>query len=1093
MKSDPENQGTCLRIDQKPGGFIEMFFDWDRVPVIDLSVNYYLVEIIPDSDLLPKEYARPNSAGPLHFRWAEDVSYQVNLLCVSHLRYQVESKFNPDMLVEMVPQHENLQKLIWKNLSSDGFAESYKDKKIQIIADDQLQQIELPLHEISCEIVGRPKFIRGQLPDGSTLFEIRTNYHQYETAESLTIRVEKSSTWLSFSTVVDPLCAWKVRAELNASFRIRELWQRHFLEKYASADISNLTAFFRYFENDKVVSEVRQYGFSTRVKSGIIDYIQLTEWKQEKKKEIKEFKLQLQISSAHRELYRFVLKEKTYSPESESSVMGFTGPEIEECEAELFSFNRHVSWDESFLELVLLFRVDGSPWCEFQRDNAQNLKWDFIPGKTCEFCRCEWVLQDLQNLENNIVLFRSGEVNRIHWPNKLVLKPFSATHLVAWWDISQAETEELVRSTWKTTQDSVGYYLKIHEEYLGNRIRRGDLDLQIHELFSPHQNLYFEVEPDKCFSAEIVARHYQHEIALTPVSKSIVTPRLITSQIDFRCYRSLAHRWFHYSQREVRHQQGRDSSNHAKVLIHLHFHSPNLFRVDPFRESYLKDKTWPVQTVHGDEVHNPPGEWVTKNCMDSWLPLLRVFRNLVADGIDYQVSLNISPPVAYTLSSNRFKDYMSRYMLRVQSFIQSRISIIKARKDHPQYIRAAERYLEEIRALDLFYNHEIGKDIIKAFKDLEAKGYLEISSCTATHGMPGELESMPDSLKAQIVLAARSHHRIFGEHPHGIWLAENSYFPGVEQFLENEHLNYFFVESEAVLNGSYKPREEEFNPVMINGSSVVAFPRSRLGRTQVWDAKIGYAGHPDFREYHFRHMGLPLKKITTKDSNEKLPYDPDNAGQTAKNLARDFYRKLREQAFTLKHKKFRTIPLVTCSYDAELFGHHWYEGPLFMEELLREFFYNSDAIGLTTPSHYLADSADLPELVPNPSTWGHDALHVRWSDPKVIWIYKELERAEGILNQYLALALEGKLNELEKQMVEQMAAELIRAQNSDLPFVIISGDFEEDMQREIQKFLNYFYKFKYLIDNNIQNSEFLEFRQYENDMFPEIPGFYNIR
>ncbi len=55
--------------------------------------------------------------------------------------------------------------------------------------------------------------------------------------------------------------------------------------------------------------------------------------------------------------------------------------------------------------------------------------------------------------------------------------------------------------------------------------------------------------------------------------------------------------------------------------------------------------------------------------------------------------------------------------------------------------------------------------------------------------------------------------------------------------------------------------------------------------------------------------------------------------------------------------------------------------------------------------------------------------------------------------------------------------------------MIMAGHFEEDMQREILKYLDYFYRLKSLIDNNIEDEPFLLFRQYENNMFPEISGY----
>jgi len=704
-------------------------------------------------------------------------------------------------------------------------------------------------------------------------------------------------------------------------------------------------------------------------------------------------------------------------------------------------------------------------------------------------------LNDIRKGERKkLICLESASLNKDHFSNKVVLKPYNSKKLLAWWDLDQQGVEHFLWEQWQIKLAEVGFYLKVNEDYLGKRIHRSDLDMHITDLFSPHKNIYLNIDAEKCYSAEIVARHEKEELALTPVSRSIVTPKAPETIPTARCsYAAPGPADFHPSQREVHHSNGSDAHNRAKVMIHLHMHSPNLFRAEPFRESFLKDVTWPYRDDNGTEIHNTPGEWIFKNCMESWLPLLRSFRKLVNDGIDFQVSLDITPPVAYSLNSSRFKDYMSRYLLRVQENIKTQIALMKVKNNDERYISAAWSYFHEIEAISIFYNTELNKDMLAAFRELEKKGYLEISTCTATHGMPAELESVPDSLDAQITLADRSHHRLFQQRPKGIWLAENSIYPGIENVLQKEHLQYFFCEAEAVLQGSAKCNEEEFSPVVLPDSNVTAFGRSRMGRLQIWDAKLGYAGHPEFREYHFRHYGLPLKKITSKTSNDKQPYNPDRAKIIAQELARDFYYKLKEKAGSFNPEHFKNIPLITCSYDAELFGHHWAEGPVFLEELLREFYRAGDDIGLTTPSHYLINSTVFPEVMPNPSTWGHEATHVLWSDPKVAWTQRELERADNLLTIYLKHALEGDFNDYQIRATEQMGAEMIRAQSSDLTFVIMAGAFEEDMQREILKYLDYFYRLKSLIDNNIEDEDFLTFRTYENDMFPEVRDYYGLR
>lgn len=1087
MKTKKCFRSDGLKLIHVTGSFVEIYFDWEKLPTIDLQNSYYLVEIVPESDILSPEFARPNSSGPLHFYLKEGIKYRLNLISVFHPDFKVYSSFDPLPQVQLISQHENLHKLVWKNSEvCDFLIPGFSN----VIIDGELKQKINFNAGNDCEIFGRPETIEVKNDQDKTLFQLKTNYQKTKTCGSLDFILEKPPIRLYLSKAINISGEWSVRAEVPLFFQMHAYWQEIFLKNYPAVNTSNIIAELRFFEDDALTQKTRLGGFSAKIDAEIVNRIQKNEWKRTPSL-VKEYKLQLQITSAHRELFRYVLQEKIFGIIQVGDIVGFSEKEVKDAIQKLFHDYSNVSWDQSFVELVFWFKVDGYEWQEFQREVAHSYRWEFYPGETAKEVRCDLVLFDNQNKSDEFVVLQSGIEKRVVFESVVFLRPYHTSQLLVCWNVDINDTRNKIQSEWGVGFDEIGFYLKVFEEYLGRRIQRIDLERQIIELFSGHQNCYLDVEADKCFSVEIVARHFDQEISLTSVSKSIITPRKINFDVKAESHnRSFDSSWFHQSQREVYHLQGRDNANISKVMLHLHMHSPNLFRIDPFRESYLKDIKWPIQTPDGEEVHNPPGEWALKNCLDSWLPLLRVFRTLENDQIDFQVSLDISPPVAHMLSSLLFKDHMSRYLNRVQAHIGGQLALMKSNNDSADYIWAAERYLADIKAIDLFYNQELQKDIIGAFRDLELKGYLEILTCTATHGMPAEMEDLSKSLTAQFVLATRSHHRIFGDRPKGIWLAENSFFPGVEKYLADESLNYFFVESEAIIMGSYSPVEEEFNPTVLPGSQIAAFGRSRFGRVQVWDADIGYAGHPEFREFHFRHLGLPLKRITSKTSNEKVCYNPDRGEWVARKMAHDFYQKLSQKSEELGKRHFQTIPLITCSYDAELFGHHWAEGPFFVEELLREFYRKSDKIGLTTPSHYLANKPMLPELMPNPCTWGHDAVHVKWSDPKVAWVFSELKKAEEVLEKYLNRISTDQVSGFQKKAIQQMAAELVRSHSSDLPFVIMAGDFEEDMRREIIKYLDYFYRLKHLIDNNMEDMDFLSFRACENDMFPEVFSFY---
>ncbi|MCP4295199.1 MAG: DUF1957 domain-containing protein [Proteobacteria bacterium] len=1071
--------------------FFEIYFDWSELPEIDVSQEYYQIEIVPDSPYLPSEYIRPNSDGPLYCKLNNGVSYTINLHKVLQLNYEVESSLSPHPYVDLIQEHENFNSLIWGNIDWHLLKKRnpFEWLEIRIGESTYRHHIESP-PEIHFQ--GHPAHIQLFTEKGDKIFAVKTNLDQRTLVRDIQITVQPKEISLGLSRCVKADSLWRVKAEISPEFDVEGYWKRWATLAFPDTSAHNLIAEFQFFEDNKPSQRFRQLGYVCHLNKKTALKIQSEEWQLQQPYQIEQYRIELQITSAHRELFKYPLFEKTLTDEKTDQFVSLSENDLVKAKEKLFQINRHVSWDQSHLELVLWFHTQERGWYEYQRETAHLMQRDFIPQETTKKISVQLVFYEIRAQQEQKIYKTSGIVERDLFDPKVVLKPFNTNKLLVLWQFNKQGVEEFVNKTFAVSLDKVDFFIKVHEEYLGKRSGRPDLDCQIFDLFASHQNCYLDVEPDRTYSAEIVVRYQDREFALAAVSQPIVAPKNLDNFPVISAHKKLDSHWYHPSQREVEHEKGIDSRNKAKVLIHLHMHSPSLIRLDPFREGFLRDTLWPIETDDGYQVHNPPGEWVLRNCLDSWLPLLRTFRSLVNEGVDYQISLDITPPVAYTLCSSRFKDYFSRYLLRVMSKTKSQIALMKSKLDSPDFIWAAEEYLKHVQGINDFYHFDLNKNIIGAYRDLELKGYLELSTCTATHGMPANQETLPTALRAQIALAARSHHRIFGDRPKGIWLAENSTFPGIEKYLVEEDLHYFFVEAEAITCSSNSPEEEEFNPVILPKSDIVAFGRSRLGRVQVWDADIGYAGHQDFKEYHHRHYGLPIKKITSKTSDIKEAYHPEKANSTAKEQAQEFYNKLFEKADEISQKSSKSIPLITCSYDAELFGHHWWEGPVFLEELMREFHRRGDKIGLTAPSHYLANRPVLPETMPNPSTWGHNASHLKWNDPKVAWVQRELEQTETLLQEYLKLARSDKFSTVQAEMVVQMGAELLRAQSSDLTFVIMAGDFEEDMEREIQKFLNYFYRFKYLIDNNIEDLGFLKFRQIENDMFPEISAYYEI-
>jgi len=450
---NPRNsfQQNGLRLVQIAGPAVEVWFDWDRLPIIELGETYFLVEIKPDADDLPVEYARPNSAGPLHFFLKEAVDYRLRLLSVPYAAYQVHSDLTPSPWVELIPQHENLQRLVWSNLDLTAFATDKESHWLEVYGDGVLCSRQPVEGEPVCDLRGRPKTIEVRLESGRPLFRLETNLSQMEEKLALDFCLPRVTPTLFLSRAVSPLSGWRLRAEIPSFYGMGRLWQQTFTRRFPESDPAHIIGSYRLYENERLRQEVRQWGFVTRIRPALIDRIQIEEWQLKQRKPVTAYKMQLQITSAHRELLKWPVLEQNLDRSAEHRLISFSAEEIKRAQQSLLAAQPHVAWDQAFIELVLFFQINGSQWQEFQRDIAHSPKWEFIPGAEATACRAEWVLYDLSQPKCALVVLKSGLEKRLPALGRVFLRPYSSNRLFAFWDLERQTVEETIAACWKVT------------------------------------------------------------------------------------------------------------------------------------------------------------------------------------------------------------------------------------------------------------------------------------------------------------------------------------------------------------------------------------------------------------------------------------------------------------------------------------------------------------------------------------------------------------------------------------------------------------------------------------------------------------------
>ncbi|MFA7676580.1 MAG: DUF1957 domain-containing protein, partial [Candidatus Omnitrophota bacterium] len=259
---------------------------------------------------------------------------------------------------------------------------------------------------------------------------------------------------------------------------------------------------------------------------------------------------------------------------------------------------------------------------------------------------------------------------------------------------------------------------------------------------------------------------------------------------------------------------------------------------------------------HPEEEYFLEENWLYEAITETYIPLIEVFQRLINDGVDFRLTMSLTPTLVSMLKDPFLQN---RYLRHLNKLIELAEKEIERTGHQAHFHGLALMYYRHLKeAKDLFLT-QCQKDIINVFKKFQDMGYLEIITCCATHGFLPLLNINPSDVKAQINLGVDYYCKVFGRRPKGIWLPECGYYPGVDKFLKDAGIRYFFVDSHGIINADPSPCYGVYAPIYC-ASGVAAFGRDNESSKQVWSSKEGYPGDPDYREYY-------------KDIGHELEYD----------------------------------------------------------------------------------------------------------------------------------------------------------------------------------------------------------------------------
>ena len=498
--------------------------------------------------------------------------------------------------------------------------------------------------------------------------------------------------------------------------------------------------------------------------------------------------------------------------------------------------------------------------------------------------------------------------------------------------------------------------------------------------------------------------------------------------------------------------------------------------------------------------------WFYEAITETYVPLLGIFERLLNDGVDFRITVSLSPPLVEMFDDDLLKRRYQRYIERL---IELSDRERYRTKGNIHFAPVVRMYAQRFRRTQYLYEEIYRKDLISAFRALQDTGKVELITSVATHAFLPNLSMYPEAIKAQIKIATKHFKDNFHQSPAGIWLPECGYVSGIDEYAREAGIQFFFLDTHGILHGKPLPRYGVYAPVSCP-SGVFAFGRDVETSKQVWSSVEGYPGDFDYRDF-YRDIGFDLDdmgpyihpdgikiptgmkyyRITGK-TDRKKPYIIEQARKKAAEHAHHFISNRQHQidflSKTFKDFHISLKPVITALYDAELFGHWWFEGPDWLDFLLRGIDKGHVNFRTITPSEYLyslsSQYADLQYCQPSMSSWGHKGYSEVWLNNSNDYIYRHLHKSiERMIN--LARKFHN-ASGIVRRALNQALREILLSQHSDWAFIMDSSTAAGYAQKRFEgHILRFNSLYQSIILGNISESWLREIEE-KDSIFKDI-------
>ena len=544
-----------------------------------------------------------------------------------------------------------------------------------------------------------------------------------------------------------------------------------------------------------------------------------------------------------------------------------------------------------------------------------------------------------------------------------------------------------------------------------------------------------------------------------------------------------------------------------------------------------------VLHAHLPFIHHPESDdyleesWLYEAISETYIPLLKNFKKLVDEKVNFRITMSMTPPLLSMLDNKLLQQKYINYLKQLIELSEKEIKRTtfngKMNNLSKYYY---ERYSEDLR----LFRDEFKCDLISQFKHFQDIGVLEIITCGATHGYFPILYVNEKTVRAQIAVGVQTYERYFGKKPRGIWLPECGYVPEADKYLREFGVDYAIVESHGVLYANPTPVYGTLAPI-VSPQGFTVFGRDMESSRQVWSSINGYPGDFNYRDFYRDigyeadydyikpyiahngvrvHTGIKYHRITGATDNKDI-YDIQWAKDSAERQAGHFLNSRTQQIENASHYMNKP-PIVLCPYDAELYGHWWYEGPYWLYILFKKIYYDECNFELITPSEYMDKYPEIQQCQPCRSSWGANGYSEVWLNPSNDYAHKHLhtagdrmcELAYKFRNSYdilndlecqikklkndkkpitpITSSAKYRNTKLQVRALNQAARELLLAQSSDWLFIITNNTMVDYAHRRIKDHIGRFTRLYNELNSNKIDRKFLREIEEKDCVFPDI-------